>query len=169
MGNEAESQWHIMCVLWLMDSSKSWRFIMIPQAHLRQLSVTHRFHIMFVLAIMAGCPVHIVDIQGAFLHSGSKNGEEIYMKVPQGLEHFYNLDTHWLKLQQTFYSLIQSAVAFWCKLILAFAKIGFKHCKADPCMFFKWTNSGIIIFTVIVSNCCGTGLEQGQGAEDLRL
>jgi hypothetical protein len=36
--------------------------------------------------------------------------------------------------------------------------MGFTHCKADPCLFYKWTSLGIVIWVVIVEDCLGTGL-----------
>jgi hypothetical protein len=33
--------------------------------------------------------------------------------------------------------LVQAAIVFWHKLVLAFAKIGFRRSKADPCVFIS--------------------------------
>ncbi len=43
-------------------------------------------HIVLTLMLMAGWVATVVDIKGDFLHVESHNGEEIYMKVPQGWE-----------------------------------------------------------------------------------
>jgi hypothetical protein len=112
---------------------------------------------MWVLTIMAGWPVHVLDVQGAFLYGKFEDGEEIYMKVPKGFEHHYDSNVYWLKFLETLYGHIQAALAFWRKLILAFAKCGFKRSKADPCVFFKWSPAGIIVWVVVVDDCCGTG------------
>jgi hypothetical protein len=50
---------------------------------------------------------------------------------------------------------IQAAIAFWRKLVLAFAKMGFKHSKADPYLFYKWTSYGVVLWMVVVDGCCG--------------
>jgi hypothetical protein len=55
---------------------------------------------------------------------------------------------------------VQAAVAFWHKLVLAFAKIGFKRSRADSCFFYKWTSNGIVIWIVVVDDYCGTGPEE---------
>jgi Reverse transcriptase (RNA-dependent DNA polymerase) len=114
---------------------------------------------MFVLAIMSGSPIHVVDVQGAFLHGDFDDGEVIYMKVPQGFERFYDMKQFVLRLLHTLYGLIQAAIAFWRKMVLAFAKIGFKRSKADPCVFYKWTPSGIVIWVIVVDDCAGSGPE----------
>jgi hypothetical protein len=116
--------------------------------------------VMFVLATMAQWPIHVVDVKGAFLHGEFQDGEEIYMKVPQGFEQYYSAEEEWLKLLRTLYGLIQAAIAFWRKLVLAFIKIGFTRCKADPCVFYKWTANGIVIWVVVIDDCAGTGPEK---------
>lgn len=114
----------------------------------------------FVLAVMAKWPMHVIDVQGAFLHGEFENGEVIYMKVPKGFEKHYNPETEWLQLRRTLYGLIQAAIAFWRKLVLAFISIGFARCKADPCVFYKWVEQGIVIWVVVVDDCNGTGPEE---------
>jgi hypothetical protein len=67
---------------------------------------------MFVLAIMAGHSIHVVDVQGAFLNGEFENDEKIYMVIPKGFERFYDPETTILLLVRTLYGLIQAAVAF---------------------------------------------------------
>jgi Reverse transcriptase (RNA-dependent DNA polymerase) len=75
--------------------------------------------ILFVLAAMTGWPMHVMDVQGAFLHGEFEDGETIYMKVPQGFDRYYDAKEYVLKLLKTLYGLIQAALAFWKKLVLA--------------------------------------------------
>jgi hypothetical protein len=111
----------------------------------------------FVLATMAGYPIHVVDVQGAFLNGEFENGEKIYMKVPDGFERYYDPETQVLLLLRTLYGLIQAAIQFWRKLVLAFAKMGFKRSKADPCVFYKMTPKGLLMWVVVVDDCAGCG------------
>jgi hypothetical protein len=114
---------------------------------------------LFVLSIMAGNPIHVIDVRAAFLNGEFEDGETIYMVVPLGFEQYYDPKTTILLLVRTLYGLVQAAIAFWHKLVLAFAKIGFKRSKADPCVFCNWTKAGIVIWMVVVDDCCGMGPE----------
>ena len=46
-------------------------------------------HIVMVLMILAGWIGWVVDIKGAFMKGKFESGEEIYMEVPEGMEHHY--------------------------------------------------------------------------------
>ena len=50
--------------------------------------MTNGMTIRIVLTIMlaAGWVASVVDVKGAFLHGQFQDGEEIYMKIPQGWE-----------------------------------------------------------------------------------
>ena len=61
---------------------------------------------------------------------------------------------------KTIYGLIQAALAFWRKLVLAFLSIHFQRSKADPCLFFKWTNQGLVIWISFIDDMCGTGQKE---------
>lgn len=93
--------------------------------------------VFLILAIMAKWHVEVVDVKGAFLHGEFEDGEIIHMEIPKGFERFYKKNTV-LKLKKTLYGLIQAAIAFWRKVVLMFASIGFKRSKADPCLYYKW-------------------------------
>lgn len=79
----------------------------------------------------------VVDVRGAFLRGDFEDGEQIYLKVPQGFEKYYVQDVV-LKLQKTIYGLKQAAMAFWHKLLEAMGTLKNERSKADPCMYFKW-------------------------------
>jgi hypothetical protein len=81
------------------------------------------------------------------------------MVVPKGFERFYDPKTTILLLVRTLYGLVQAAIVFWRKLVLAFAQIGFRRSKVDPCVFYKWTEKGIVIWMVVLDDCCGIGPE----------
>jgi Reverse transcriptase (RNA-dependent DNA polymerase) len=116
--------------------------------------------ILFVIAALSGHKMHVIDVEGAFLHGNFTDGETIYMKVPQGFDRHYDMKEYVLKLLKTLYGLIQAALAFWRKLVKAFAKIGFTRSKADPCVFYKWTTNGVVIWAVVVDDCLGVGPEK---------
>lgn len=100
--------------------------------------------IVLVLMLMAAWTGHLTDVNGAFLLGKFTDGEEIYMKVPQGFEKFYASDVL-LKLKKTLYGLKQAAMAFWRELLKAMRSMGFTRSTADPCLYFKWTQDGLAI------------------------
>jgi hypothetical protein len=100
--------------------------------------------IVFVLMIMAGWHGHVVDVRGAFLKGEFGDGETLYLHVPQGMEKHYG-DKVYLKLQKTLYGLKQAAYRFWLFLLTIVRDIGCQRSKADPCLYFKWTEDGSLI------------------------
>ncbi len=100
----------------------------------------------------------LLDVKGAFLCGNFENNEEIYMKVPQGFERFYS-ENAVLLLLKTIYGLKQAAMAFWKELLKAFYGMGYnKRSKADPCLYFGWTLTGLVLWSSWVDDClvCGT-------------
>ena len=81
------------------------------------------------------------DVEGAFLMGKFENGEEIFMKVPQGIEHHY-----WglavLRLLKPMYGLKQAAFLFWQRLLKIMKSMGHKHSIADPCIYFYRNKTG---------------------------
>jgi hypothetical protein len=102
--------------------------------------------IVLVLMIMAGWVGEILDVQGAFLHGEFDQGEEIHMEVPQGFEKHYDPMYYVLLLLKTIYGLKQSAFQFWKSILLCFSSMGFVRSKADPCLYFKWSREGLVLW-----------------------
>jgi hypothetical protein len=97
------------------------------------------------LFVMTSWAAHLMDVHGAFLKGKFRDGEIMYMKVPQGFEKFYPKNVA-LLLLRTIYGLVQAALAFWRETVAAFAYIDYIRSKADPCLHFKWTVIGLIIW-----------------------
>jgi hypothetical protein len=51
-----------------------------------------------------------------------------------------------LLVLRTIYGLVQAALAFWRETVAAFAYMKYIRSKADPCLHFKWTETGLIIW-----------------------
>ncbi len=115
-------------------------------------------HIVLILTIMATWCTQLIDVRGAFLHGTFEKGRQVYMGIPQGFEKFY--PPNWIiLLLKTLYGTKQAARAFWIKLLEALRGMGYTRSKADPCLYYKWTNSyGLVIWISWVDNClvCGT-------------
>ena len=78
------------------------------------------------------------------MHGKFEKGEKVYMKVPEGWEGFYPVNAV-LFLLRTIYRLEQAAMAFWKKLPKAMRGMGSKRSTADPCLYYSWTDLGLLI------------------------
>jgi hypothetical protein len=102
--------------------------------------------IVFTLMLMAGWVGELLDLKGAFLHGDFEDEKDVYLKVPEGFEQYYDPRIFVLLLMQTLYGLKQAAKAFWNKLLMAFRSMGFQRSKADPCLYFDWTPEGLVFW-----------------------
>ena len=82
-----------------------------------------------------------LDVPSAFLNAPVQ--EDIYMEMPEGFEEEGLI----LKLNKALYGLKQSP-RYWFILVSTFILLdmGFTACVSDPCLFFKVSRSGLIIF-----------------------
>ena len=112
--------------------------------------------IVFTLMVMADWYVEVVKVRGAFLHGEFKEGTKLYMEVPEGFEKFYPIGCL-LLLLQTIYGLKQVAFAFWVQLLKALCDTEFDHSKADPCLYFRWTEQGLTLWISWVDDCMSVG------------
>jgi Reverse transcriptase (RNA-dependent DNA polymerase) len=95
--------------------------------------------IVLVLTILAGWTAMLLDVRGAFMNWRFKDGEKVYMYVPEGFEKWYPGDDV-LLLLKTLYGLKQAAMQFWREMAKALAYMKYLRSKADPCLSFKWVN-----------------------------
>jgi hypothetical protein len=102
----------------------------------------------------------LLDVKGAFLCGNFENGEKIYMEIPQGFERFYGKNSV-LLLLKTIYGLKQAALAFWRELLKAFRHMKYGRSKADPCLYFRWTAFGLILWLSWVDDCLVGGKDEG--------
>jgi hypothetical protein len=100
--------------------------------------------IIMVLMIIFKWRAQLVDIKGAFLCGNFKDGEEIFMEVPEGFEEFYGAYAL-LLLLQTIYGLKQAAMAFWIELVKALTDMNLKRIAADTCMYYCSTMYGLVV------------------------
>ena len=75
--------------------------------------------------------------------------EEIYMEAPKGIG---TDDNKVVKLEQTIYSLVQSARQFWKKLQGILKTLGFGGGDINPCLLYKKTDKGITLIGLYVDN-----------------
>jgi hypothetical protein len=109
-------------------------------------------HIILILLIMAGWYAELIDVKGTFLHGIFEKGRKVYMEVPQGFEQFYPKNCV-LLLLKTLYGTKQAAKAFWLKLLKALRGMHYTRSKADPCLYYLWEDTGLIIWLSWVDDC----------------
>ena len=97
--------------------------------------------IVLLLMLLENWTARTHDVKGAFLKGKFKDGEEIFMEVPQGMEHYY-WDFTVTRLLKPIYGLKQVAMLFWQKLLEMMKNMGHKQSRTDPCMYFSRNKIG---------------------------
>jgi hypothetical protein len=101
--------------------------------------------IVLTLIVMAGFWTEIVDVRGAFLTAEFEQGHQMYVSVPKGFEKYYPGNVV-LLLKRTLYGSCQAAIQFWKKLCGIMALVDAQRSKADVCLFFQWTATGLLLY-----------------------
>lgn len=98
-----------------------------------------------------------MDAKNAFLHGDLK--EEVYMSTPPGhpQEAQFGLVC---KLKKAIHGLKQSPRAWYAKLSSVLMLNGLKRSNADPSLFVKRSNSGIVVVLIYVDDIVITGDDQ---------
>jgi hypothetical protein len=113
---------------------------------------------MLVLMLMAGWTGYLVDVKGAFLHGEFENNEEIYTKIPEGFEKYWDPKVWAWKLTKTIYGMKQAAMCFWREILKAMNYMGFQRGSADPCLYWKYDKKkGYTIWLSWIDDCLGLG------------
>ncbi|PLW49320.1 hypothetical protein PCASD_02649 [Puccinia coronata f. sp. avenae] len=87
---------------------------------------------LIVFALKNNLKFHQIDIKSAFLNAPLQ--EELYLNPPQGVD--VPAD-HVLKLNKAMYGLKQAPNAWHRTLSEWLFQIGFRRCKAEPCVFWR--------------------------------
>ena len=81
------------------------------------------------------------------------------MHVPQGMEEKYGCKVV-LLLLKTIYGLKQAAFRFWLFLLTIVKQLQHQRSKADPCLYYRWTDTGaLLLWMSWVDDCFITGPE----------
>ena len=79
------------------------------------------------------------------------------MHVPQGMHKRYGYDVY-LLLLKTIYGLKQAAYQFWLCMLMIVHQLECKRSKADPCLYYKWTDTGaLLLWMSWIDDCVVTG------------
>eukprot|EP00957_Ditylum_brightwellii_P110745 8445939-Ditylum_brightwellii.AAC.1 len=76
----------------------------------------------------------------------------MYMHVPKGFEKYFPSNVV-LLLLKAIYGTKQVAMAFWKDLLKCMKDIQYKRNGADPCIYYKWTTAGLIIWLSWINDC----------------
>ena len=138
--------------------------------------VTNEFsvRIIMVIALMAGWVSYMCDVKGAFLLGDFEDGEKIHMEIPEGFEKHYQklrdlLGDIVILLLKTIYGTKQAAMAFWRKLQRAFTEMEFDRSDTDPCLRYKWSATGLVVWLTWVDDllCFGEKELVRKAAEEM--
>ena len=109
--------------------------------------------IVLVLALMASWAGRVSDVKGAFLKGDlDTNKERMFMHVPKGFEKHYPGSVY-LLLLKAIYGTKQAAIIFWKELLKCMKSMGYKRNGADPCLYFRWTMVGLVVWLSWVDDC----------------
>ncbi|KAL1939017.1 hypothetical protein VTO73DRAFT_10277 [Trametes versicolor] len=99
------------------------------------------------LAAQRDYAIHVVDVDSAFLNSEIPDGQEAYIKQPPGFVLVGQEGLVW-RLRKALYGLRQSGYLWYQKLKSIMLDLGFRVCRSDPCVFFRYLDkNGITIVT----------------------
>jgi copper chaperone CopZ len=115
--------------------------------------------IIVVMMIVNKWHAEIIDVETAFLYGDLQ--EEIYMKCPDGLDEYEEVENsgNCLRLKQTLYGLVQAAWAWWLKFVDSLKSKNFKRCPIDPCFMVSENEHGIAILCIYVDDVMCVGDE----------
>jgi hypothetical protein len=106
------------------------------------------FRLILIIQMVYKLVGMIIDIETAFLNGDLP--EEIYMDAPKGSDAQH--DEVWLLLK-SLYGLVQSARQFFLKFRAILLQLNFVQSEAEPCLFTKRANDGIIFIAIYVDDC----------------
>ena len=112
--------------------------------------------------ILAGWQGEILDVKGAFFHGQFEEHQQLYMEVPEGFEKFYDPTKYVLLLLATIYGLRNAAMAFWKESSTYVKSMSYQRSKADPCLYFKWTTYGLVLWLSWIDDFFFTGPEEAR-------
>lgn len=113
--------------------------------------------IFLALAASLDYEVHQLDVVAAYLQGDLD--EEIYMKVPEGVEKYGMGGRYWI-LRKALYGLKQAGRQWKKRLHEVLVGLGFRRTFADDCLYIKWEDGcPVILVLVYVDDMAVAGAE----------
>ena len=98
-------------------------------------------------AIHCDYKIHQMDVSNAFLHGELDPGEDIYVRLPEGLQ-----DNRLVRLKRALYGLREAPLLWYRRLRDYLVEIGFSISTVDPCLFTLNKNGEEILICVYVDD-----------------
>ena len=114
---------------------------------------------MLVLIVMASLHAELVDVEAAFLNGRYDNGEEIFVKVLDGMRKWYPPHVL-LRLLRTMYGTNKGSMQYWREVAKAMRAMQIERSQADPCLYFKLVDGSIVAILVWVDDCLNLGWKE---------
>jgi hypothetical protein len=120
------------------------------------------FRILIGASLIEGWNAEVIDVETAFLYGELE--EEIYMKIPEGLEYIepINRDDECCVLGKAIYGLVQASRQWWKKFTMVLVKdLHFESCVADVCLLKRVSNDGVVYLCIYVDDVLLVGNKNG--------
>ena len=99
--------------------------------------------------VQRGMNIQQMDVTTAFLSGNLK--EDLFMAQPSGFEEKGSQALE-CRLKKSLYGLKQSPRCWYEELSKHLVSTGFKQSRADPCVFYKWSNGNLTVISVYVDD-----------------
>ena len=100
--------------------------------------------IVLMLIIMADWASYLADINEVFLLGNFENREELFLEILKRFESEYN-KIMVPRMKCTIYRLKQVTRTFLKLLLMAMRYMGFEKSKANPCLYWKMTDTDLLL------------------------
>jgi hypothetical protein len=120
------------------------------------------FRILIGASLIEGWNAEVIDVETAFLYGELE--EEIYMKIPEGLEYIepINRDDECCVLGKAIYGLVQASRQWWKKFTMILVNdLHFESCVADVCLLKRVSNDGVVYLCIYVDDVLLVGNKNG--------
>ena len=101
-----------------------------------------------------------MDVKAAFLNGHlDQEKEKMYLEIPEGFERFYPTNVY-LLLLKALHGTKQAAMVFWKELLKCMRDMKYQRSGADPCMYFRWFDKGLVVWLSWIYDCMVWGPEE---------
>jgi len=74
------------------------------------------------------------------------------MEMSQGFKKFASLGDWIIEMLRTIYGTKQAAKRYWLFMLGIFLKLKYEYNRVDLCLYYKWIDDGIILWTLWVDD-----------------
>ena len=129
------------------ESSSKVASPVISPSSLRQVVAT---------GVMEGLLMHTMDVDAAFLYGEIPDGEEVYVRLPDGFP-----GLKYCKLNRTLYGLRRAPLAWYVRVSSFLKRLGFEKSATDHCVFYLHRGGEKVILCLYVDDLLLAASSQG--------